>query len=193
MEEIETYTLVILGSGAVGKTSITIQLIQGRFSAYHDPTFENTYTKYVNIGGDEIKLNILDTAGQDDFECMRDTYIRQGHGFLLVFALNDMQSFDKMIEIYRRIKEIKDSYTPPVLICANKCDFPTWEVNKENFIDFCESQKLKYNFTSALTGENIVKSFEDISKMMRKQNPDSNYGKSKPKPSKDEDANCCRI
>lgn len=190
--DIETYTLVVLGSGAVGKSALTIQLIQGRFNASYDPTFEDSYTKLLNVDGTDIKLNILDTAGQDDFESMRDTYIRQGHGFLLVLSLVDVSSLSQAIEIYDRIVDIKDSYDVPVVLCANKSDLSNWKVNKDSVRDDFTSKGVKVFFTSALTGENVEASFVELVREMRKRNPDVQCYKQQ----KQEDAtegNCCRI
>lgn len=53
------------------------------------------YFKYfVYIDGETCLLDILDTAGQEEYSAMRDQYMRTGEGFLLVFAVNSPKSFE---------------------------------------------------------------------------------------------------
>lgn len=60
----ETYKIVVLGSGGVGKSALTIQFIQGNFVEKYDPTIEDSYRKQVQIDGRLVMLDILDTAGR---------------------------------------------------------------------------------------------------------------------------------
>jgi hypothetical protein len=85
------YKLVVVGDGGVGKSALTIQLIQGQFIEEYDPTIEDSYRKQVLIDGETCLLDILDTAGQEEYSAMRDQYMRTGEGFLFVFALNEYQ------------------------------------------------------------------------------------------------------
>jgi len=67
----------------------------------YDPTIEDSYTKQCVIDDRVAKLDILDTAGQEEFSAMREQYMRSGEGFLLVFAFTDRASFDEVrIRIY---------------------------------------------------------------------------------------------
>ncbi|XP_065775461.1 ras-related protein R-Ras [Muntiacus reevesi] len=87
----ETHKLVVVGGGGVGKSALTIQFIQSYFVSDYDPTIEDSYTKICTVDGVPARLDILDTAGQEEFGAMREQYLRAGHGFLLVFAINDRQ------------------------------------------------------------------------------------------------------
>ncbi|KAG7279456.1 hypothetical protein CRUP_038229 [Coryphaenoides rupestris] len=87
--EEERFKLVVVGGGGVGKSALTIQFIQSYFVSDYDPTIEDSYTKICTVDGKETRLDILDTAGQEEFGAMREQYMRSGEGFLLVFALND--------------------------------------------------------------------------------------------------------
>lgn len=61
---------------------------------------EDSYRKQVVIDGETCLLDILDTAGQEEYSAMRDQYMRTGEGFLLVFAVNNAKSFED-IAMYR--------------------------------------------------------------------------------------------
>jgi Ras-related protein Rap-1B len=57
------YKLVVLGSGGVGKSALTVQFVQDIFVEKYDPTIEDKYRKKVEIDGQHCVLEILDTAG----------------------------------------------------------------------------------------------------------------------------------
>lgn len=105
-------------AGGVGKSALTIQLIQNHFVDEYDPTIEDSYRKQVVIDGETCLLDILDTAGQEEYSAMRDQYMRTGEGFLCVFAIDNMKSFED-IESYRgQIRRVKDADDIP-MICKS--------------------------------------------------------------------------
>ena len=93
------YKLVVVGAGGVGKSALTIQLIQNHFVDEYDPTIEDSYRKQVVIDGETCLLDILDTAGQEEYSAMRDQYMRTGEGFLIVFAVNNAKSFEDITQV----------------------------------------------------------------------------------------------
>ena len=117
-----------LAAGGVGKSALTIQLIQNHFVDEYDPTIEDSYRKQVVIDGETCLLDILDTAGQEEYSAMRDQYMRTGEGFLCVFAIDNMKSFED-IESYRgQIRRVKDAddipmicESPPTFSCSILC------------------------------------------------------------------------
>ena len=99
----------MFSAGGVGKSALTIQFIQNYFVDEYDPTIEDTYQKQVVIDGETCILDILDTAGQEEYSAMRDQYLRTGEGFLLVFAVNDAKSFEDISQYREQIKRVKDA------------------------------------------------------------------------------------
>lgn len=118
----QTYKLVVVGGGGVGKSAITMQFIQGYFVNDYDPTIEDSYVKQCIVDNEPAKLDILDTAGQEEFSAMREQYMRTGEGFLVVFAINDRNSFDEIFRIHKQILRVKDRDEFPIIIVGNKCD-----------------------------------------------------------------------
>ena len=99
----------------MGKSALTIQLIQNHFVDEYDPTIEDSYRKQVVIDGETCLLDILDTAGQEEYSAMRDQYMRTGEGFLCVFAIDNMKSFED-VESYRgQIRRVKDADDIPMI------------------------------------------------------------------------------
>merc|ERR1712241_39710 len=118
----QAYKLVVVGGGGVGKSAITIQFIQSYFVTDYDPTIEDSYTKQCVIDNKVAKLDILDTAGQEEFSAMREQYMRSGEGFLLVFSLSDRRSFDEAARFHKDILRAKDRDEFPVMLVGNKAD-----------------------------------------------------------------------
>lgn len=52
----------------------------------------------VVLDGEEVQIDILDTAGQEDYAAIRDNYFRSGEGFLCVFSITDDESFQSTLE-----------------------------------------------------------------------------------------------
>jgi GTPase KRas protein len=64
---------VVLGGGGVGKSALTIRLVTDNFlDGEYDPTIEDSYRKQVMIDEETALLDILDTAGQEEFNSMQD-------------------------------------------------------------------------------------------------------------------------
>merc|ERR1711959_22329 len=97
------YKLVILGGGGVGKSALTIQLVQSHFIDEYDPTIEDSYRKQVSIDDEVCLLDILDTAGQEEYSAMRDQYMQTGQGFLCTYAITSRSSFDEITSFREQI------------------------------------------------------------------------------------------
>nr|B4KB60.1 RecName: Full=Ras-like protein 1; Flags: Precursor [Drosophila mojavensis] len=154
------YKLVVVGAGGVGKSALTIQLIQNHFVDEYDPTIEDSYRKQVVIDGETCLLDILDTAGQEEYSAMRDQYMRTGEGFLLVFAVNSAKSFEDIGTYREQIKRVKDAEEVPMVLVGNKCDLPSWNVAKQYGIPYIE--------TSAKTRMGVDDAFYTLVREIRK-------------------------
>ncbi|KAJ8325798.1 Ras GTPase [Batrachochytrium dendrobatidis] len=71
------FKLVVVGGGGVGKSALTIQFIQEHFVDEYDPTIEDSYRKQTVVDGEVAMLDVLDTAGQEEYSAMRDTRLFQ--------------------------------------------------------------------------------------------------------------------
>lgn len=103
------YKLVVLGAGGVGKSALTVQFVQGIFVEKYDPTIEDSYRKAIEVEGNSVMLEILDTAGTEQFTAIRDLYMRNGQGFLLVYSITSYASFVDLMDLHDQIIRIKNT------------------------------------------------------------------------------------
>ncbi|CAJ0933434.1 unnamed protein product [Ranitomeya imitator] len=112
---------------------------------------QDSYRKQVVIDGETCLLDILDTAGQEEYSAMRDQYMRTGEGFLCVFAINNTKSFEDIHQYREQIKRVKDSDDVPMVLVGNKCDLPARTVETRQAQDLARSYGIPYIETSAKT------------------------------------------
>jgi small GTP-binding protein len=195
----ESYKVVVMGCGGVGKSAITIQLVQGRFVVAYDPTIEDSYKKTISVDGTEVSLDILDTAGQDDFKSLRQTYVRTGKGFLLIFAVNDVVSFDSIDAILRDIRQTAERDDIPIVVCGNKSDLPDRTVQKDTAEKFCQECNCTYFETSSKNNINVTEAFTELARQMRAQNPNkpapapAQAAKHESAPAASGEGGCCQV
>ncbi|KAI6180822.1 (pine wood nematode) hypothetical protein [Aphelenchoides besseyi] len=162
------YKLVVVGDGGVGKSALTIQLIQNQFVQEYDPTIEDSYRKQVLIDDETCLLDILDTAGQEEYSAMRDQYMRTGEGFLLVFALNELKSFENIQHYREQIRRVKDSEEVPMVLVGNKCDLTQRAMDQRQIDELARSFGIPYEETSAKTRVGVDNAFHALVREIRK-------------------------
>lgn len=160
------YQLVVMGSGGVGKSTLSVQFIQGQFIDEYDPTIEDSYRKDITVDGETVSLDILDTAGQEEYNAMREQYLRTGQGFLLVFSLTSKASFEEMQTIYKQIISAKNNDSSfPVVVAGNKSDLADQiEVDIDSVKRFCNTRRVPLLLTSAKTRDNVDECFEQLAR-----------------------------
>ncbi|RJE18981.1 Ras-related protein [Aspergillus sclerotialis] len=98
------------------------QFVQNVWIESYDPTIEDSYRKQIEVDGRQCILEILDTAGTEQFTAMRELYMKQGQGFLLVFSITSASSLHELSELREQITRIKDDEQVPIVIVGNKSD-----------------------------------------------------------------------
>jgi len=163
------FRIVVAGSGGVGKSALTIQFVQQYFVTDYDPTIEDSYTKQCFIDEDICKLEVLDTAGQEEFSTMREQYLRSGQGFLLVFAVTDRNSFEEVLRLHRLILRVKDRDEFPMLLVGNKADLEHQRlVSKHEGEEMARRLRMPYVECSAKFRLNVDQAFHDLVRLIRR-------------------------
>eukprot|EP01124_Arcella_intermedia_P002199 TRINITY_DN11204_c0_g1_i3.p1 TRINITY_DN11204_c0_g1~~TRINITY_DN11204_c0_g1_i3.p1 ORF type:complete len:191 (+),score=30.03 TRINITY_DN11204_c0_g1_i3:26-598(+) len=165
------YKVVVLGGGAVGKSALTIQCVQNHFIIEYDPTIEDSYRKQVAIDGETCILDILDTAGQEQYSAMRDMYMRGGQGFVLAYSITSRLSFGEVSGVFHdQILRAKDADQVPMVLVGNKSDLEAQrEVSQEEGERLAKQWGIPFFESSALTRTNVDEVFFSVVREIRKQ------------------------
>jgi GTPase KRas protein len=166
------YKLVVLGDGGVGKTALTIQLCLNHFVETYDPTIEDSYCKQTVIDDQPCMLEVLDTAGQEEYTALRDQWIREGEGFLLVYSISARATFERVERFRSQISRVKDQepHTVPIMLVGNKCDkVNEREVSREEGQALAQRLGCKFIESSAKTCVNVERAYYTVVRMIREQ------------------------
>ena len=121
-------TIVMLGTGAVGKSAITIQYVSHFFSYFYNPTIEDSFRSTIEIDNEVYPISILDTAGQEEYSSLRDSYIRSGNGFVLVYSIIAQSTYNDLDPIHDQIVRVRDTDDVPIVVVGNKCDLESQRI-----------------------------------------------------------------
>ncbi|ORZ41256.1 ras family-domain-containing protein [Catenaria anguillulae PL171] len=196
------YKLVVVGGGGVGKSALTIQFIQSHFVDEYDPTIEDSYRKHCMIDDEVALLDVLDTAGQEEYSAMREQYMRTGEGFLLVYSITSRNTFEEIATFHQQILRVKDKDYFPMILIGNKCDLEHERVvPQQEGRDLARHFQCKFIESSAKQRINVDEAFFNLVREIRRftdGGPDPNRpssgrpGKSG-KPKKDKWSNKCLV
>ncbi|PWN46749.1 putative small G-protein Ras2 [Violaceomyces palustris] len=179
------YKLVVLGDGGVGKTALTIQLCLNHFT--YDPTIEDSYRKQTVIDDQPCMLEVLDTAGQEEYTALRDQWIREGEGFLLVYSISARATFERVERFRNQISRVKDQepHTVPIMLVGNKCDkVNEREVSRDEGQALANRLGCKFVESSAKTCVNVERAYYTVVRMIREQREGTSGGKERKKKSR---------
>jgi len=171
------YKISLLGAGGVGKSCITLKYLRGSFQETYDPSIEDAFRQQVTCDSIPCMLEVLDTAGQEEFQYITSQWVKKKHGFFLVYSMIEETSFTNLGKFYNIIlDEYKrnEKDIPPIVVIGNKLDF-----EHKRVISKATGQALAIRWdaqfieTSAKTGENIEAAFHMLIRMMRQRDPSS--------------------
>lgn len=182
----QTYQLVILGRGGVGKSSLCLKYTTNEFPDLHMETpWVDTYDKHIDIGKRKrrrIHLRIFDTAGQEEMVALWEQHLKDKDTVLLVLSLSDEDSVTRAAEAYSGIENhLRRHYrekaekagrdpekipdTMPILLACNKCDL---EKTNPEMVKFSRSEIIsrvgvhesQVIYTSAKEGIRVQEAFK---------------------------------
>lgn len=158
--EMPIHKVIMVGPGGVGKSALTLQYMYGDFVQDYEPTKADSYRKKAP----NHQIDILDTAGQEEYAAIRDCYYRNGEGFLCIFALTEPKAFEETVEFREQIVRVHEGeQNMPFILVGNKADLEEKRmVSREAAEARARKWGVQYIETSAKTNDNVDKIFEQV-------------------------------
>ena len=163
--------LMLLGDGQVGKTSLILRLTGNEFNDSQLTTVgKESYIQQVTLHGYELKMKIWDTAGQERFKSMSVQVIKNSDAVILVYAIDDRNSFNALDQWLNKLNDTIDISKKPIIIIGNKSDVETEKrvVTYEEGKKYAEDKGYHFYETSAKNNVNIQEAFNDIFEQLYK-------------------------
>jgi small GTP-binding protein len=174
--------IAIVGSRAVGKSSLTVQFVDKHFVESYYPTIENTFSKVIRYKGQDFATEIIDTAGQDEYSILNSKHFIGIHGYMIVYSVTSKQSFEMARIIRDKILNHLGTEWVPLVVVGNKSDIPPHQrqVQPEDGKTLAEEFKCAWTEASARYDENVIKAFDlMIAEIEKSQNPSEPTGGNK--------------
>jgi Ras-related protein Rab-6A len=156
----KAHRIVVLGDSGVGKTSLISKLINVNASVADQATIGIDFVSTnANTPTGPIRLQIWDTAGQEQFRSLIPTYLRGSSIAILVYSVDSRESFEGLPRWLHFLQEIAD---PRLIVAANKTDLSGRPISAEEGGQFAETVNAPFVETSALEGRNLDRLLEAI-------------------------------
>ena len=166
------YNIITLGDSGVGKTSIFKRYTLNSFDDNSMSTLGMAFmTKKINFkNGDNIKLKLVDTAGQEKYISLVKSYYKNADAVLFVFSLHERESFDHIVDWMDKFKENNNKENIPKFLVGNKNDLEI-VVEEDLLNDFIKKNDIDhYISTSAKNNQNIKELFGQMVQILYKTN-----------------------
>ena len=154
---------ILVGDADVGKTSLLLKFADNKFPENYQATIGVDFRiKTITRKGYKIKIQVLDTAGQERFHSITKSYFKDINGILLVFDLTEKNSFESLDSWIQTIKlEQNNINNFKVILLGNKCDLKKQkEISNNEIIE--KNFEYPYFEVSAKKGTNVIKAFEEM-------------------------------
>jgi len=184
-------------AGSLDLELTNVQLCLNHFVETYDPTIEDSYRKQVVIDSQSCMLEVLDTAGQEEYTALRDQWIRDAEGFVLVYSITSRSSFTRIQKFHHQIQRVKESSSAgsptgggylssplaatssmmsagggqaPVMLVGNKSDRVTErEVSTQEGQALAKDLGCEFVEASAKNCINVERAFYDVVRLLRRQ------------------------
>ncbi|KAF8135299.1 P-loop containing nucleoside triphosphate hydrolase protein [Mycena galopus ATCC 62051] len=168
----QQFNVVVLGDRGIGKSTLTVRFTRDVYAENYDPTIEEQYLRYMRVDDELSSLNVLDTAGAEQFTSLNEIYIKSGHGFVLVFSLAQRSSLEQVKNFRKHIYRVKGSETVPIVVAATESDRASErEVPALTLESLANEWNIPFYETSAKRNWHVNDVFEDLVRQMRLQYP----------------------
>ena len=160
---LKKYKVLIIGDACVGKTSLLLRHVEGRFIEEVTGTIGVDYRANTYVRDNQrYDLQIWDTAGQDRFKNVTRAYYRDANAALLVFDLTKETTLDNIKTWYQQLTNHVDRSDIVTILVGNKCDLKSKVMPPEIQQLASELNISTYVQTSAREGTRVNEVFEQL-------------------------------
>ena len=166
---------IIIGDAAVGKSNLLLRYTSGQFKEEYQLTIGVEFgSNNVIIGDNTYRIQIWDTAGQENFRSITRSYYKNTACAIIVYEISNKKSFEN---ISSWIEECKNTAPKSILmvLVGNKCDLDNREVTEEEGREFAEKNGMLFFETSAKTGKNVEELFKESVKVIDQKIKENYY------------------
>lgn len=158
--------IVLVGTFAVGKTSLVRRFVRGIFSDRYQTTIGvKIDKKTLRVGGADVNLLVWDLAGDSEFAPIRLSHLRGASGVLLVADGSRAISWDRALKVHREVQATVGDI--PFVVVINKSDLGAeWTLDAEGLAAMEGTAGRAVVATSAKTGEGVERAFELLTELM---------------------------
>jgi len=173
-----SHKILVIGDSGVGKTSLIQRFINDEFHTYVQGTIGIEFHMFkVNLNGKEYKMQIWDTAGQERYRAMTTGYYRNAHAVILVFDLNNAESFNH-IRFWLGEISTKSNRDCTIFLVGNKADL-LHKITRKQINQLVEKTTInQYHEVSANSsrGTDVKKLFNTVANLIciNAESPKSN-------------------
>jgi len=153
---------IIVGSVNVGKSCLLLQFTDRRYQEQYRPTIGVDFgSQVVFVDGNPIKVQVWDTAGQEDFRAITRAYYREAAAALIVYDVSHRKSFKRIKSWLHAVTTNSTNDHVAITLVGNKCDLTDDKrvVARKEGEDFAREHGLRFIETSAKFGTNVDKAF----------------------------------
>eukprot|EP01016_Furgasonia_blochmanni_P038286 TRINITY_DN4608_c0_g1_i1.p1 TRINITY_DN4608_c0_g1~~TRINITY_DN4608_c0_g1_i1.p1 ORF type:complete len:370 (+),score=79.57 TRINITY_DN4608_c0_g1_i1:64-1173(+) len=167
----EVFTVALMGAATVGKSAITLRFTANIFQEEYVSTIEDNFKRVTSVNGKPCEIDILDTAGEEEFESLRTTWMEKREAFVLVYSVDKRKTFEELNKFYKLLAFKHPNKEFLLVIVGNKIDLPeeTRQVKREDGEAFAREHNAKFFETSAKTNINIDQIFLYLVSELRKR------------------------
>ncbi len=160
------YKVILLGDGAVGKTSIAMRYAEDKFQqSYKQTVGVDFHIRRLQLPPKhQVALQLWDIGGQSLASKMVANYVAGAHAVMLCYDITNSESFANLEDWYRIVLRVFDSGNlPHVALVGNKSDLRhITSVRQESHTKFAHEHNMSSYFVSARNGDNVAAAFTSV-------------------------------
>jgi len=155
------FKIVIIGCSGVGKTGLLGRWMTNKFDSTSATISVEFKTKTFQVEGKYVKIQMWDTAGQEQFRALTQGFYRNASGAVLVYDVTNVDSFRKLDSWLKPVQEAQGNEDVQIMVVGNKIDLDfKRKISTEEGLEWAKQNRCSFLETSAMDGSNVHRAFQ---------------------------------